>query len=311
MSFFHTPVLVSDVLASLNPGRGGIYVDGTVGGAGHAAALLTEVPPDGFLIGIDKDEEALMEARGRLQAFGGRAILVKGDFACLADILDDLRISAIDGLLLDLGVSSRQLDVPERGFSFSQDGPLDMRMDQRGGRSAYDLVNRYPAEDLADLIWKYGEERMAKRIARAIVAKRRLEPLATTSELAAVIVEAMPPRMREGRTHPATRTFQALRIVVNDELESLRRAIAAGMDRLNPGGRLVVISFHSLEDRIVKEAFAWEAKSCICPVDLPVCVCGKQPRLKVLTRKPIRPTEAEMESNPRSRSAKLRAAERI
>jgi len=311
MQFFHMPVLIREVIASLDCRQGGIYVDGTIGGAGHASAILEATAPDGMLVGIDKDSQALIEAGKRLAAFGDRVILVKGNFADIGSILVNLNINKVEGILFDLGVSSHQLDVPARGFSFSQDAPLDMRMDQGSGMGADTIINTYSEEALADIIWEFGEERMSRRIARAIVAKRRLAPIGTTAELASVVASAMPGYMKRLKIHPATRTFQAIRIAVNHELESLKRGISAGIGVLKPGGRFSIISFHSLEDRIVKETFVFEAKRCTCPVDMPVCVCGKQAQLKVITRKPIVPAEAEMNANPRSRSAKLRTAERI
>ncbi len=310
MQPYHIPVLVNEITTALRCREGGIYVDGTVGGAGHAQAILEATAPGGILVGIDRDGNALREAKKRLADFSDRVSLIKGNFADIKDILLGLGINKVDGILLDLGVSSHQLDAPERGFSFSQEAPLDMRMDQDRGMGAHTMVNTYPEEKLADIIWEYGEERMARRIARAIVFRRRSASIETTTELASVIASAMPARMKRLKIHPATRTFQAIRIAVNDELENLKRGINSGVEMLNSGGRLAIISFHSLEDRIVKEAFALAAKSCICPVDLPVCVCGKQTQLKVIIRKPITAGEAEMAANPRSRSAKLRAAER-
>jgi 16S rRNA (cytosine1402-N4)-methyltransferase len=311
MQPFHTPVLIKEVVASLCCRQGGIYVDGTIGGAGHASAVLEEISPDGMLVGIDRDDDALAEAGKRLAVFGGRVSLVKGNFADIESILAELSIQKVDGILLDLGVSSHQLDVPGRGFSFTQDAPLDMRMDQGHGMSAYSLINTHSEEELANIIWKFGEERMARRIARAIVTKRKIGAIKTTAELAAVVMSAMPARMKGLKIHPATRSFQAIRIAVNDELENLRRGILGSVRMLKPGGRLSIISFHSLEDRMVKETFAFEASRCICPVDLPVCVCKKQVQLKVITRKPIIPGEIEAASNPRSRSAKLRTAEKV
>ncbi|MDQ5986273.1 MAG: Ribosomal RNA small subunit methyltransferase H [Syntrophus sp. SKADARSKE-3] len=311
MEPYHIPVLIREVVESLHCRRGGVYVDGTVGGGGHAFAVLEQIGPDGILIGIDKDDDALAEAGKCLKAFGDRAILVKGDFADLGSILNGLDIGMVDGILLDLGVSSHQLNAAERGFSFSQDAPLDMRMDRCGRIDAHRIVNTYPEEELKDIIRDYGEERMAGRIARAIITQRKLAPIETTATLASLVSSVMPPSLKGHRIHPATRTFQALRIAVNEELDSLRRGLATAINRLEPGGRLSVISFQSLEDRMVKETFAIEAKSCICPVDLPVCSCGKKASLRLITRKPIRPSEAEMASNPRSRSAKLRTVERI
>jgi 16S rRNA (cytosine1402-N4)-methyltransferase len=311
MYSFHTPVLVKEAVASLRCRQGGIYVDGTIGGAGHAHAVLEETAPDGMLIGIDKDGNALFEAEKRLGVFGSRVILVKGNFADIGNILANLSIDKVEGVLLDLGVSSHQLDMPERGFSFSQDAPLDMRMDQSCGTGAFTLVNTYHEEALAEIIWEFGEERMARVIARAIIAKRRLAPIETTTELAALVTSVMPSRMKRLKIHPATRTFQAIRIAVNHELDDLKRGIGGSIDMIKPGGRLSIISFHSLEDRIVKGAFALSAKHCTCPSDLPICVCAKQAQLKLITRKPITPGQAEMLANPRSRSAKLRTAERI
>ena len=308
---YHTPVLIKEVLASFPCRQGGIIVDGTIGGAGHAGALLEATGPDGLLIGIDRDGDALQEAGEHLKAFGDRVTLVKGNFAEIDNILVRLNIRQVDGILLDLGVSSHQLDVPGRGFSITKNAPLDMRMDQDSPVDAFTVLNTYPEEKLADIIWKFGEERMARKIARAIVTGRNAEPIHTTAELADLVASVMPARMKGLKIHPATRTFQAIRIAVNDELENLRRGIAGSISVLKPGGRLAIISFHSLEDRIVKEAFAFEAARCICPIDLPVCVCRKKPQLKVITRKPLMPQDEETALNPRSRSAKLRVAERV
>lgn len=311
MSFYHTPVLVKEVVASLACRPGRLYVDGTVGGGGHARAILEEAGPDGKLIGIDRDDRALEEAARHLKSFGDRVTLVKGNFAGIGEILEGLGKDGVDGILLDLGVSSHQLDEAGRGFSFSLDAPLDMRMDQGFGQTAYDVVNTRSEEELALIFREFGEERMSGRIARAIVAKRKTAPVETTAELASVVASAMPPHMKGYRIHPATRTFQAIRIAVNQELASLRKGIDDGLKALRPGGRFSVISYHSLEDRIVKETFLREAKPCVCPPKLPVCICGKQAQIKVIGRKPIRPTEEEMALNPRSRSAKLRTAERM
>ena len=311
MAVFHTPVMVREVIASLRCRTGGIYVDGTMGGGGHAEAILVSTAPDGLLIGIDTDGEAIEEAKKRLTPFNSRKILVKGNFTDMDTILTGMNIGKVDGILLDLGVSSHQLDTAHRGFSFALDAPLDMRMDRSRGSSAYDLIQTLSEEELERIIREYGEERMARRIARSIVENRNLTPIRTTADLASVVVRALPHEAGRRRIHPATRTFQALRIAVNDELTGLRRAIAGGMERLKPGGRFSVISFHSLEDRIVKNAFRIGEKGCICPPDLPICACGRKPTLKVVTRKPIIPGEAEISNNPRSRSAKLRTAERI
>ncbi len=311
MDTFHTPVMVGEVITALRCRAGTVTVDGTVGGGGHAEAILENTAPDGILIGIDADAEALGAAKKRLARFGKRAILTKGNFADMETMLAEKKIGKVDGILLDLGVSSHQLDAAERGFSFTQDAPLDMRMDRSRPTSASDLVNTLPWEELARIIRDYGEERMAGRIARAIAKERTHSPLRTTRDLAGVVLRASPPDAERQRIHPATRTFQALRIAVNDELSSLRKALADGMERLKPGGRFSVISFHSLEDRIVKNAFRAGEKGCLCPPDLPLCTCGKKPSLRVLTRKPIVPGDEEIRANPRSRSAKLRTAERI
>ncbi len=311
MDAFHTSVMVGEVIASLRLRPGTITVDGTVGGGGHAEAILENTAPDGILIGIDADVDALRATENRLARFGKRAILVKGNFAEMETILMEKKIGKVDGMLLDLGVSSHQLDTAERGFSFGQDAALDMRMDKSRPRTASDLVNTLPWEELARIIRDYGEERMAGRIARAIVKERIHSPIRTTTELAGVVVRALPHDAERQRIHPATRTFQALRIAVNDELTNLRKALADGTERLKPGGRFSVISFHSLEDRIVKNAFRAGEKGCTCPPDLPVCACGGKPKLKVVTRKPVTPADTEIGNNPRARSAKLRTAERV
>ncbi len=311
MDAFHKPVMVGEVVASLRCRAGTIYVDGTVGGGGHAAAILENTAPDGLLIGIDADGDAIREAGIRLAPFGDRKILVKGNFADMETILAGMNIGKVDGILLDLGVSSHQLDTADRGFSFTLDAPLDMRMDRSLGISACDLIHTLSADELERIIREYGEERMAGRIAGAIAESRNLSPLRTTADLAGAVVRALPGRRGPARIHPATRTFQALRIAVNDELANLHQATAFGVERLKEGGRFSVISFHSLEDRIVKNAFRAGEKGCLCPPDLPVCACGRKPTLKVLTRKPVVPGEEEIRENPRARSAKLRTAERI
>ena len=311
MDVFHRPVMVAEVVASLRCRAGAVYVDGTLGGGGHAAAILENTAPDGLLIGIDADGDALREAGMRLERFGARKILVKGNFADMETILAGMNIGKVDGILLDLGVSSHQLDTAERGFSFALDAPLDMRMDRSRGIGACDLINTLSGDKLERIIRDYGEERMAGRIARAIVQSRNISPLRTTAQLAGVVVRAVPGQRGPARIHPATRTFQALRIAVNDELTSLRTAVAAGAERLKEGGHFSVIAFHSLEDRIVKNAFRAAEKGCLCPPDFPVCACGGKPKLKVITKKPVVPGEAEIRDNPRARSAKLRTAERI
>ncbi len=311
MHFFHKPALVREVIASLGCKAGGVYVDGTVGGAGHAFEILKESAPDGLLIGIDADEDALHEAEERLSPFRGRVTLTRGNFADIGDILVSLDIRHVDGILLDLGVSSHQLDAAERGFSFSKEALLDMRMDFRQQMNAYTLVNTLPESSLAKIIREYGEENMARRIARTIVAVRKSKHIETTTELANIILSVIPKRLHGHRLHPATKTFQALRIAVNNELSSLQNAIDEGIDLLRTGGRFSIISYHSLEDRIVKTSFRSYENACICPHDIPVCNCQKQAKTRVIYRRPVTPSDAEISDNPRARSAKLRTAERI
>ena len=311
MVSFHTPVMLEKVLQSLRCKPGGIYVDGTLGGGGHARAILENTAPDGLLIGIDRDDDALLESEKRLQPFGQRKILIKGNFADIGEILTNLNIRKVDGILLDLGVSSHQLDTADRGFGFSLDAPLDMRMDQSSRYRAYDLVNLSPEKELRQVIRDYGEEPMAGRIARAILAKRASAPIRTTIELADVVCRAVRRQGVRKKVHPATRTFQAIRIAVNQELSNLSTAIDVGIDQLGQGGRFSIISFHSLEDRIVKETFRSREGRCQCPPGLPVCQCQREAKLRVLTRKPLRPEADESETNPRARSARLRTAEKI
>ena len=307
--FYHEPVMLKEVIDWLCVRKNGIYVDGTVGGAGHAYAILKET--GGFLVGIDRDDDALSAAEKRLAEFGSRKVLIKADFAELSKVLESLQIKKVDGVLLDMGVSSHQLDQAERGFSFNQPAPLDMRMDRGLKLSAYDIVNNFTQKDLEKIIRTFGEEKMAGRIAKAISQKRRLSPLSTTVELAAVVASAMPTKLRWQKIHPATKTFQAIRIAVNKELESIKPAIDSAADVLNHGGRIGIISFHSLEDRIVKNEFRALTGACTCPKDVPICVCQHKAVLKVLTKKALTPAAAEIEANPRSHSAKLRMAERI
>ena len=288
----------------------GIYLDGTLGGAGHSYEIASRLTT-GRLIGLDRDEVALAAARERLKPFSDRVTLVHSNFQALSAVLDDLGIAKVDGMLFDLGVSSPQLDDKERGFSYMADAPLDMRMDRSEGLTAYDVVNTYDQESLKRILYTYGEERYAPKIAAAIVKRRAEKPIETTLELAEIIRGAMPPQALREKQHPAKRSFQAIRIAVNDELTAVERMLASAIDRLNPGGRLAVITFHSLEDRLVKSAMQEAAKGCICPPDFPVCVCGKTPKVKILTRHPIVADEAELAENPRARSAKLRVAERI
>ncbi len=288
----------------------GIYLDGTLGGAGHSYEIASRLTT-GRLIGLDRDEVALAAARERLKPFSDRVTLVHSNFQALSAVLDDLGIAKVDGMLFDLGVSSPQLDDKERGFSYMADAPLDMRMDRSEGLTAYDVVNTYDQESLKRILYTYGEERYAPKIAAAIVKRRAEKPIETTLELAELIRAAMPPQALREKQHPAKRSFQAIRIAVNDELTAVERMLASAIDRLNPGGRLAVITFHSLEDRLVKSAMQEAAKGCICPKEFPVCVCGRTPKVKILTRHPIVADEAELAENPRARSAKLRVAERI
>ena len=304
----HTPVLLAETLNALQPHAGGTYLDGTVGAGGHAEAILTASTPDGRLVGFDQDERAIAIATRRLEKFGNRVRLYHANFDQLEQIAKSQNIPLADAVLLDLGVSSMQLDQAERGFSFREDAPLDMRMDQTRGQSAADLVNNLAQEELADIIYRYGEERFSRRIARAIVAAR---PIGRTQELAQVVARAGPRlgRGRKQKIHPATRTFQALRIAVNDELGALQRVLPQALRRLNPGGRLAIISFHSLEDRIVKQFFRRESQDCICPAEQPTCTCDHVATIRLVTKRPIIADETEIGANPRARSAKLRVVE--
>lgn len=308
--FGHLPVMAREVIELLAPRPGGVYVDGTVGGGGHSRLILEASAPDGRLIGFDRDSDALAAAERVLAPYAGRVTLLRRNFSQIGAALAESGVTSIDGLLVDLGVSSFQLDTPERGFSFQHDAPLDMRMDQSAAVNAADLVNRLPEEELARIIREYGEERWAKRIAGRIVAAREESPLETTGQLVSLIKGAIPRGAWEERLHPATRTFQALRIAVNEELTSIEECLADAVPLLNPGGRIAVISFHSLEDRIVKRFFREQASGCDCPRDLPVCVCNKVPLLRVVTNRPLTPQAEEVATNPRARSARLRAAER-
>ncbi|MEI7816229.1 MAG: 16S rRNA (cytosine(1402)-N(4))-methyltransferase RsmH [Desulfuromonadales bacterium] len=308
--FHHLSVLPDEVIRFLEPADGKTYLDGTLGGGGHAS-LIFEKAPGAILIGIDRDQSALAAAGTRLAAYGESIKLVHGDFAGVARHLNTLGIAALDGFILDLGVSSHQLDTRERGFSFQQDAPLDMRMDISSGETAADLVNELSEQELERILLEYGEERWAKRIAAFIVKERSESLITTTFRLVDIVKGAVPKAKWDERIHPATRTFQALRIAVNTELDSLTVGMRAALDLLKPGGRGVIISFHSLEDRIVKHIFREYAEGCTCPRQMPVCVCGKQPRVKVLTSRPVTATKTETENNPRSRSAKLRAVVKL
>jgi 16S rRNA (cytosine1402-N4)-methyltransferase len=309
----HSPVLYTEVLAGLQVRPGGLYIDATVGAAGHAFGILQASAPDGQLLGIDADPAAVSFAQEVLRPFGSRAIVQLANFQSLKGVAADYGVDQVDGILLDLGLSSRQLADAGRGFAFSLAGPLDMRLDPGEGQSAADLINHLPESELANLLWRYGEERQARPIARAIVAAR---PLTTTDQLADVVVQAARQgrhaKRRAGqRIHPATRTFQALRIAVNNELDRLAQALPQALGLLRMGGRLAVISFHSLEDRLVKRFYQQEARDCLCPPDMPVCTCQHRATLRVITHKPVRPSPEEIARNPRSRSARLRIAERL
>ena len=310
MDFNHVPVLYSECLDNLNIKPDGIYVDGTVGGAGHALGIGERLSEKGMLIGIDRDDDALRAAVQRLNGLDCRCELVKRTYAEIKDVLSELKVSGIDGALLDIGVSSFQLDNAKRGFSYMHDAPLDMRMNRSDSLSAYDVVNKYSQKDLAEIIKKYGEERWASRIADFIVKARKQDDIKSTGELVDIIKAAIPASARRDGPHPAKRTFQAIRIEVNRELEQLEEAIDEFCDVLNPGGRLCIITFHSLEDRIVKETFNRRLNPCTCPPEFPVCVCGKVADVVKVTGKPITASEEELDRNPRSRSAKLRVIEK-
>ncbi|MGB2583486.1 MAG: 16S rRNA (cytosine(1402)-N(4))-methyltransferase RsmH [Dehalococcoidia bacterium] len=302
----HEPVMLEECISALQVQRGGRYIDCTVGGGGHAAAILEESSPGGRLIGIDADPHAIRVARGKLKPYGKDAILVNENFKYLENICTRHGFSPVNGVLFDLGMSSLQLEGAGRGFSFRQDSPLDMRFSDRQDLTAADIVNTYPEVELAQLLHRYGEEQRNRQIARCIVERR---PLETTQELARVVEQAV--GGTRGRIHPATKTFQALRIAVNHELENLELALEQAVNLLGNGGRIVVISFHSLEDRLVKGFFRREAQWCICPPGMPACICGHTPRLKVLSKKVFRPSPVEVQTNPRSRSARMRVAEYI
>lgn len=311
MDSAHVPVLTREVVEWMHCRDGGMYVDATVGSGGHSAALLNSCPGIALLAGIDRDVQAVALARKNLAAFHDRAVVMQGNFADIKQILSTVPMEYPDGILFDLGVSSMQLEDPQRGFSFKAQGPLDMRMDQNSAVSAYTVVNTFSAAELEQIIRTYGEERWARRIARAILRHREHSPITTTLDLAQLVSEAIPARHHPRTIHPATRTFQALRIAVNKELEYLNRALDESVGLLRKGGRLCVISFHSLEDRIIKQKMQQWEKGCICPPRLPRCICGQQSAVTICTKKPLLPGADEIGANPRSRSAKLRVAERI
>ena len=308
--FSHRSVLLDECIEGLAIRENGIYVDGTAGGGGHSFHIAKHLK-NGKLIAIDRDAAAIAAATARLSPFSERATVYRSNFSEVASVLDALGIDKIDGMLLDLGVSSHQLDTAERGFSYQADAPLDMRMDRRSEKTAYTVVNTYSEQELKHILFTYGEEKFSARIAKKIVEQRAKAPIATTRELSELIKSAMPLAAREGGHHPAKRSFQAIRIEVNGELDAIVPALKSAISRMNKGGRLAVITFHSLEDRIVKQTFAELAEGCKCPKSLPICVCGNQPTVKVITKKPILPSEAELAENPRSRSAKLRIAEKL
>ena len=310
MEFKHTSVLFDECMEGLNIRPDGIYVDGTLGGGGHSEGICRRLGKQGLLIGIDRDRDALNAAKKRLSDYPCRKVFIQSNYSDIKDVLAELEIESIDGALLDLGVSSFQLDNPERGFSYMQEAPLDMRMSQDDDFTAYDVVNTYDADELKNIIYKYGEERWASRIADFVVKARKDKPVETTGQLVDIIKAAIPASARRDGPHPAKRTFQAIRIEVNDELGQLERAVDEFCDVLAPGGRLCIITFHSLEDRIVKDIINRRINPCTCPKEFPVCVCGKIGDIKKKSNKPIAPTAAEIENNPRARSAKLRIAEK-
>ncbi len=310
MEYTHKPVLLKECLDGLNVRPDGIYVDGTLGRAGHSLEIVKRLAT-GRLIAVDRDKAALDAAPARLEGYMNKVTLVRGNFGDLTNILHALGVGGVDGMLFDLGVSSPQLDDGSRGFSYLQDAPLDMRMDQSAPLTAGDVVNGWSQEELKRILWQYGEERYSGPIAAAIVREREKAPIETTGRLAELIRNAMPAKARREKQHPAKRSFQAIRIAVNDELGEVERLLSGALDVLNAGGRLAVISFHSLEDRLVKTAYADWAKGCTCPPDFPVCVCGRKPRVRLVGKRPITADEDEVNENPRARSAKLRVAEKL
>jgi 16S rRNA (cytosine1402-N4)-methyltransferase len=312
--FWHLPVMPMEVVRFLGCGPGGIYVDGTLGGGGHTLEILKATAPDGRVIGIDRDGDAIASAARFLEPYAERVLILKENFKEIKTVLarnNTRGIDRVDGIVLDLGVSSYQLEMPNRGFSFRFDARLDMRMDRTQELTAYELVNGLAPSELERILRAYGEERRARRIARAIERARAQKPVETTGELARIVLEAVPTRPGPTRVHPATKVFQALRIAVNDELENLKVGISEGLETLRRGGRMVVISFHSLEDRIVKHSFRDLSTGCVCPPRIPRCVCGLKPSVRLLTRRAVTPTPREIKTNPRARSARLRAVEKL
>ncbi len=308
--FSHRSVLLDECIEALNIREDGIYIDGTAGGGGHSFEIAKRLTT-GLLIAVDQDAAAIEAASRRLAPYGDRVRVVRDNFSNLSSVCADLGVKKIHGLLLDLGVSSYQLDTAERGFSYMADAPLDMRMDERATLDAYKVVNQYSEAELKRIFWEYGEERFSGRIAARIVQQRAQQPIHTTGELVQIIKNAIPAGMRDGGSHPAKRTFQAIRVEVNKELNVIAPAIDSAVPLLDEGGRVAIITFHSLEDRIVKQRFSELASGCECPRDFPVCVCGKKPQVRLVNRKPILPSKPELEENPRSHSAKLRVAEKL
>ena len=313
MEFEHKPIMLEECIEFLKIRRDGVYLDCTLGGGGHSSEIVKRLGSKGVLIGIDQDKNAVEAAKKRLLSINSKAnvIIKHTNFENIREVLEALKIDSVDGVLLDLGVSSHQLDEGKRGFSYQHDAPLDMRMNQNQDFDAQTLVNTWSKYDIAGIIREYGEERWAARIAEFIVRSREVQKISTTGQLVEIIKSAIPAAARREGPHPAKRTFQALRIAVNRELEVLENLLDTVTDLLSSGGRLAIISFHSLEDRIVKKSFQKQSRGCVCPRDFPKCVCGFTPKLKIITRKPITPTEKELDANPRARSAKLRVAERL
>ncbi len=307
---YHIPIMVKEVIDGLQIKPNGIYIDGTMGGGGHSLEIASRLTT-GKLIAIDQDDDAIIEAKNKLQPVMDRVTIVKDNFSNMDDIIKNLDISKVDGILLDIGVSSHQLDQDDRGFSYRKDARLDMRMDQQAPLSAWHVVNEYEEKELEHVILEYGEERWAKKIAAFIVEARKEKPIDTTTELTQIIKRAIPKSVRMNMKHPAKKVFQGIRIEVNDELTVLNKALDKGISILNPGGRFVVLTFHSLEDRMVKEKFKFWQKDCICPPKAPICQCDKEKVAKIITRKPTVPTKEEIEMNPRSSSSKLRIAEKV